>query len=346
MPLNRTFATCALATVVALAACGKASARSARIYVSNENDGTISVIDSRTRGVIASIPVGKRPRGLRVSHDARWLYVALSGSPKGGPGVDESALPPADRSADGIGVVDLEAMRLVRTIASGQDPEAFDLVGDDRLVVSNEETAEASLVSLTDGTVRARVAVGREPEGVATTPDGQLVFVTSEADSQVSVIDPSSMKVLTAIPTGARPRGIAFAHDGGAAYVTNETDGTVSILDAHAFAASGKIEIGNTGSSAIGPRPMGIAVARGSRILYVTTGRGGSLAVIDPDLRKVLRVVAGVGPRPWGVGVGPDGLVYTANGSSDDVAVIDPDAAKVIARIHTGGSPWGIAIDR
>ena len=113
---------------------------------------------------------------------ARPLYVALSGSPAGGPGVDESKLPPADRAADGIGVVDLASHKLVRTLPSGQDPESFDLSRDGKtLYVSNEETAEMSVLDLRTGKVTRRVAVGKEPEGVTVRPDGKVVYVTSEA---------------------------------------------------------------------------------------------------------------------------------------------------------------------
>ena len=120
-----------------------------RVYVSNETAGTVAVIDPATGNVLAAIPVGKRPRGLRVSRDGKQLYVALSGSPIAPPGVDESTLPPADRSADGIAVVDIATRKIVRTIPSGQDPEAFDLSPDGRwLYVSNEETAEMSVVDV------------------------------------------------------------------------------------------------------------------------------------------------------------------------------------------------------
>ena len=75
-----------------------------------------------------------RPPKLRVimvgHHSASALYVALSGSPKAGPGVDETTLPPADRSADGIGVVDVRKRTLLRVLESGRDPEAFDVTPD------------------------------------------------------------------------------------------------------------------------------------------------------------------------------------------------------------------------
>ena len=332
---------------MALAACGHHdSSRAPRIYVSNEIDGTVSVIDTQKREVVSTVQVGKRPRGLHVSRDGKYLYVALSGSPRGGPGVDESKLPPADRSADGIGVVDLATLKVVKTISSGPDPESFDLVGDDTLVVSNEDAGEASIVSVHDGTVRARVAVGSEPEGVATSPDGKLVLVTSEGEARVSVLDPTGPRVVAAIPTGTRPRGIAFSRDGATAFVTAENDGTVTVVDVHALRAAARIQLPNEGSAAIGPRPMGITLSRDGKQLYVTTGRGASLVVLDVATHSVVKVISNVGPRPWGVAAGPDGLVYTANGSSNDVSVIDPGKGAVIAHIRAGAGPWGIAIDR
>src|SRR5205823_13642104 len=74
------------------------------VYVTNETGGDLSVIDAATNMVVARVPLGKRPRGIVASPDHSLLYVALSGSAIGGPNVDESKLPPPDRSAAGIGV--------------------------------------------------------------------------------------------------------------------------------------------------------------------------------------------------------------------------------------------------
>src|SRR5580704_5254342 len=119
------------------------------IYVSDESGGDIAVIDPVGAQLVATIPVGKRPRGIKISRDGKFLYVALSGSPNAGPGVDESKLPPADRSADGIGVVDLATRKILRILPSGQDPESFDLSLDGQTIyVSNEETAEMTAIDL------------------------------------------------------------------------------------------------------------------------------------------------------------------------------------------------------
>jgi YVTN family beta-propeller protein len=82
----------------------------------------------------------------------------------------------------------------------------------------------------------------------------------------------------------------------------------------------------------------------GSR-LYVSLGRSKAIAVIDTASLAVVRTIADVGARPWGIGVSPDGAkLYTANGPSGDVSVVDVASGQVEARIAVGGSPWGIAV--
>ena len=103
-----------------------------RVYVSNERSNDISVIDGATNAVVATIPVGKRPRGIHLSRDGRRLFVALSGSPIGGPNVRDEDLPPADKKADGIGVVEVATGKFVGKINSGSDPEQFSLSRDDK----------------------------------------------------------------------------------------------------------------------------------------------------------------------------------------------------------------------
>src|SRR5438093_1558557 len=168
-----------------------------RIYITNERSGDLSIIDSKTHGVTATVPLGKRPRGIHASPDRQTIYVALSGSPIAGPGVDESKLPPSDKKADGIGVFNVRENKLVKVIPGGSDPEEFDLSKDGSLLYSsNEDAAQTSVIDIAAGKVIASIPVGEEPEGVTTSPDGKFVFVTSENDGTISVIDAAARKVI------------------------------------------------------------------------------------------------------------------------------------------------------
>jgi YVTN family beta-propeller protein len=331
-----------LSALAGTSACSRAHTE---LYVSAEDGGEVLVVDADRGEVTAHIPVGKRPRGMRLSHDGKLLYVALSGSPRGGPGVDESKLPPADRSADGIGVVELASRKLLRTLPSGQDPEAFDLSLDDKtLFVSNEETAEMTVIDLTNGQIRTKVPVGHEPEGVSVRPDGKVVYVTAEADNAVFAVDTGSLSVIAQIPTGGRPRAVAFSKDGATGFVTCENAGLVTVFDTAKNTATGSVKIEPKTENSK-PRPMGAALAPDGRTLYVSTGRAGSVAVIDVGSRRVTRQFDGVGTRPWGIGVSSDGKhVFTANGPSNDVSVIDAATGQVEKRIQTGRLPWGIVV--
>ncbi|MGH6839154.1 MAG: YncE family protein, partial [Methylocella sp.] len=49
-------------------------------YVANSSDGTVSVIDTSTKTVVATIPVGTLPLGVAFSLDGKHAYVANGGS--------------------------------------------------------------------------------------------------------------------------------------------------------------------------------------------------------------------------------------------------------------------------
>jgi YVTN family beta-propeller protein len=317
-----------------------------RVYVSNEDTGEVAVIDGLRNEVTGKIAVGKRPRGLRVSGDGRKLFVALSGSPKAPPGVHESKLPPADRSADGIGVVDLATGRLERTLQGGQDPEAIDVSKDGKLLfVSNEETAEMSVLDLASGQLLRRIKVGAEPEGVATHPDGRVVYVSCEADNHVAVVDTNRWEVTSTFQTAARPRSIVFTPDGARAFVTAENGGRVDVINAKLHRLMGSIELPKQDAEPMAPQPMGAVLSPRGDLLYVTNGRAASVSVIDISVPQEVRRFLGVGPRPWGIGVSADGRkLFTANGGSGDVSVVDTESGLVTQKLEIGGSPWGVAV--
>jgi len=290
-----------------------------KLFVTNEAGGDLTVIDIGTAKAVATIPLGKRPRGIRASPDGATVYVALSGSPIGGPGVDESKLPPPDKSADGIGVVSVKDLKLVRTIRGGSDPEQVALSPDGKtLWVTNEDVGEATALDSSDGHVLGSFKAGAEPEGVNLRPDGKVVYVTSEGDNTVTVIDAVKMKVLKTLDVGARPRSTAFLPDGSRAYVPSENGSSMTVIDAQRHRVLKTIPL--PGQVV---RPMGTAVSPDGKFLFATTGRGKKVIILDTKTNQQVGEVE-VGERPWGIAVSPDGAtLFTANGTSNDVSFVD-----------------------
>ena len=154
--------------------------------------------------------------------------------------------------------------------------------------MSNEETAQASIVDAASGRVRAAVAVGGEPEGVRLRPDGRFVYVTSEADNLVFVVDSKRDQVVARIPTPPRPRVVVFSADGKRAYVSSENGAAVTFVDALAHTALARIAIPSTGvTGPLGARPMGLSLSPDGKRLYVANGRGGTVSVVDTAARRV-----------------------------------------------------------
>src|ERR1700744_2428074 len=189
-----------------------------QIFVSNEKSGDLTVISGTDFKVVGTIPVGKRPRGIHASPDGKTVYVALSGTPiepppkldangnpiflKGHDDDDDDNVKP-DKTADGIGIVDVAQKKFLRKIPAGSDPEQFCLsVDGKRLFISNEDTGTAPVLDAATGKVITFVPVSREPEGVGVRPDDKVFYVTCETAGDVFAIDAETYKVLGQIRVG------------------------------------------------------------------------------------------------------------------------------------------------
>ena len=341
---------------MSLALAVRAEAPSYLVFVSNEHSGDVTVIDGATDEVVATFRVGKRPRGIHAAPDGKRLFVTLSGSPRMAPGIDENRAP-ADKTADGLGVIDPVARKLIDRWHVGSDPEQFAISKDGKFAfIANEDDASASVIDLGSGQSRGKIKVSEEPEGVGVNPANGDVYVTCEEKGEVFVIDPDAQRVIAQIETGGRPRSVAFPPDGSRAYVACENGGYVAVIDAQSHKLLSKIQL-PTGSL-----PMGTAVSKDGKELYVSTGRGNAVAVIDTQKinaqgspllsargegkgEESIAAMIPVGNRAWGIALDPSGSkLYTANGASNDVSVVDLKSRKELRRIKVGDGPWGIAI--
>ena len=81
-----------------------AHALAATIFISNERDNTVTVVDSNSLEIVKTIKIGRRPRGIIMAPDYKEVFVALGDD-------------------DRIGVIDTEKLEVTRSIESGPDPE-------------------------------------------------------------------------------------------------------------------------------------------------------------------------------------------------------------------------------
>jgi YVTN family beta-propeller protein len=345
---------CAFGVLAALAPPTGRAGQHYQVYVSNERSGDVTVIDGVDHGVLGTIAVGKRPRGIHASPDGKTVYVALSGTPiaappqldaKGNPifqkakDDDDEDSVKADKSADAIGVVDVAQRKLTRKISAGSDPEEFSLSNDGtRLYVSNEDVKTASVINIASGKVEHIVAVGQEPEGVATAPDGRRFYVTCEAGGDIYAVETAGYTTVGHFKVNVRPRTMDFLPRADLAFIPSESTGELNVVDTADFKVVKIVALPG------GSRPMSVKVSLDGGRIYVSNGRAGTVSVLDSRTYELLNTIK-VGTRPWGMALSPDGkFLFTANGPSNDVSVVDLEANAEIARIKAGASPWAVAV--
>ena len=312
-----------LSLILALALPVLARDPTHRLFVTNEEDDTVSVIDSRSGETVKTIEIGGRPRGIGFSPDHSTVYVALG---------DE----------DAIAEIGTDSLEILRKIPAGSDPEAFAVHPNGTIYLSNEDSGLASALDPKTGKILAEVEVGIEPEGVAIGPDGRTVLVTSESTNMVHVIGLPDHKLIANILVGARPREIAFSEDGKFGYVTCEVGCEVVkfSLDDYKIVERRKLrrEIRQV-------KPKGIRRGPTGDAFYIATGRGDTVAVLDAETLELEGVIP-VGRRVWGMAFSRDGkTLFVTNGLDNNLSVIDVAAAKEVRKIPTGGMPWGVVLD-
>jgi YVTN family beta-propeller protein len=325
-----------------------------QVFVSDEKSGDVTVISGNDLKVVATIPVGKRPRGIQVTPDGKTVFVAMSGTPvapppqidaqgnpifQRGKDDDDDEAAHADKAADGIGVIDVAQRKLTGKLAVGSDPEEFSLSKSGaELYISNEDVKAASVINIASGKVTHIIPVGQEPEGVGTAPDGKSFYVTCESGGDIYVVDTTSFKTIGHFTVPPRPRSIDFLPGAALAFIPSESVGQLNVIDTVHYKVLKAITLPP------GSRPVRVRVAPDGQKIYVSNGRAGTVSVIDSHSYALLDSIK-VGTRPWGLVISPDGrYLYTANGPSNDVSVVDLQTDKEIARIAAGQSPWGIVI--
>jgi len=307
--------------VGAVAALPSTAEPTLRVFVTNEKDDSISVIDSRTNKVEKTIAVGKRPRGIGLAPDGTEFYVALG-------------------AENAIAVVDPKSLAVLRKIPSGDDPEAFDVHSNGNIYLSNEDDAKATVLNPKSGQIVAQIPVGLEPEGVAVSPDGKQVIVTSESTNMLHVINVPGHEVIANILVGSRPRAAVFSKDGKWAYASSEIGGEVKRIDMSNHKIVNKRVLADDQA-----KPKDVRLSKDERTLYVAGGRANKVFVLDAETLEIKKDIP-VGERVWGLAISRDGRrLYTTNGLSHSVSVIDTTKSEVMATVDVGQFPWGIVID-
>jgi YVTN family beta-propeller protein len=147
-----------------------------KVYVSNNSDNSISVIDDTATQTISG--VGNGPLGLALTPDGAYLYVALN-------------------EAAAVAIYKTSDRTLVKTIATGNGPWGVAIGSDGGYVyVTNSLNNSVTVIDAGTQDVFRTYTVGRVPTGVACPKNGDFAYVINQMDNTVSKIDITNNSVV------------------------------------------------------------------------------------------------------------------------------------------------------
>jgi YVTN family beta-propeller protein len=128
-----------------------------RVYASLRSANAVAEIDARSRRVLRRIPVGSGPVQIFATRDGAHLYVANEGS-RAAPGTT-------------VSVIDIGAGSVIASIETGRGAHGVVMCGNgSRAFVTSLYDDALTEIDVTTRTVRRRVRVGRNPNGVTWAP--------------------------------------------------------------------------------------------------------------------------------------------------------------------------------
>jgi YVTN family beta-propeller protein len=165
-----------------------------KVYVLNQGDNTVSVVDPVSQTVIATVPVGSTPVWASVNLDGSYVFVVNQGSN------NVTAIKTADNTTT--------------TFAVGTAPNfSFYDSHRNRVYITNGGSNDVSVIDLAQGTptmLVQHVALGAgavNPTGLVPLPDGSRYYVANTGSNNVSVIDANSNTPMVS-PIPLFPAGI------------------------------------------------------------------------------------------------------------------------------------------
>ena len=290
-------------------------------YITNSSASSVSVINTDTKLVVATIPVGVGPVNPTFTPDGKFVYVANTGSKT-------------------ISVIDTKTHE-VKTIQAGGKPSglAFLPGGKKLLVTLIGETAQiegfVEIITIKTGEISTLVPVGKQPERVALSADGKRAYVAALTDGSISVVDVESMKVIKKIPVGKLPFNMLISPDGKLFYSGVVMTSKLVMINTQTLE---KVDSIST------PTPNGLIFSKDFKSMYVTNVFAGTIQEISLETKKIVRT-ADAGKTPGYIALLSDGMhICLVRPFGDTVDIIDLATLKITDTIKVEKGPSVVAV--
>ena len=162
-------------------------------YVANILSNDITLIDTKTQKIIATIPVGTIPNEVEPSSDDKYLFVA--------------------NVTDGtVSIVDIVAQKEIDIIKAGEGTHGIAISPDGNYIyASNRASNDVVMIDMETKEVVNSIETGIVANHVSYVPDLNKLYVTNKDSNDLAVIDAENLTMIKKVSLGKTPHEISFA---------------------------------------------------------------------------------------------------------------------------------------
>jgi YVTN family beta-propeller protein len=293
-------------------------------YVSNSGSDSVSVIDTTSNKVIATIPTGKAPVNPTFAPDRQHVYVSNS-------------------QTDTITVIDVKTNEATAIPAGGDRPSglAFSPDGQTLFVslISEDYVSPGSVhsIKLATGEATPSIRMGADPERIALTPDGQHLYVSNLLDGTLAVIDTASSKIVATLMLGDLPFNPLMSKDGSLVYVGVMSANHVAVIDTKTNQILRTLPADS---------PNGMSFSKDLQSLFVSNAFAGTVQQVSLATNMVVKTGT-VGGLSGNIAVLPDGEhAYMVRPDGTTVEVLETSTLRTVETITVGTGPSVVTVCR
>jgi len=262
-----------------------------RIYVSDEADSTLDVVDAKSLAVIKRVPLSGHPNNMAVGKDGKHVYVGIIQAP------------------GGVDVIDTVTFQRIKTIPTKGTIHNAYVTPDGNYVVAGSiagKTVNVIDAKTEEPAWTLDMDLGVRPMTFNTNPDGSTkwIFVQLSGFNGFAVVDFSTRKEIkriqnpdlppgkATVPEGSDPsHGMAVTADGKTLVVCSRLNNYLYVYSLPDLKSLGGAELGGKGAGWVTLTPDG-------KTAYVANPVTNDVSVVDiSSLKEVARIPVGFVPK-------------------------------------------------
>lgn len=289
-----------------------------RVFVSNYQDDTVSVIAGDPEREIKIIDVGDSPIGIAARPGGPLVAVVNSTGAR-------------------VTFIDAARLEIVGRVEVGGVAEHAAFSSDGKLLfVTLPKVRRIAVIDPDTRVVRDSIALERKPKRLAVSPDGRRLYVLLHArEGGVAVVDIATHAVERIVPTGPFPTDFGLTSDGRRLVVASFDDDNVTVIDTVTLEPVATWPV---------PTGLGIVVHPTQPLVYSMDSFDGGVEVLNYATGERIATLM-TGEFPTYSTITADGrFLYVVNEESDNVAKVDTATNERISRVGVGGEPANAVI--